>query len=236
MNNKFLKMAFAGVVLGVSGFVNAGLITISGYDIENASVSGTGGWGHTYNGTITPTSGSEVDYSGGSGTLNDGVIGTSMGTDQLFNYPADYSPIITIYLDGFYFLNNLLISGGNMGDNFIPGVLIGLDVKINSINESFVTASQGLANSVGIPVDDFVNFSGSTLDGLRTNKIILSNFVSTYDPSYPNVFSIAEITIDGTIDGTIDRTFSTSVPEPSTLAIFALGLMGLASRRFMKKS
>jgi hypothetical protein len=26
------------------------------------------------------------------------------------------------------------------------------------------------------------------------------------------------------------------VPEPSTLAIFALGLMGLASRRFMKKS
>jgi len=27
-----------------------------------------------------------------------------------------------------------------------------------------------------------------------------------------------------------------SVPEPSTLAIFALGLMGLASRRFMKKS
>lgn len=28
----------------------------------------------------------------------------------------------------------------------------------------------------------------------------------------------------------------TAVPEPSTLAIFALGLMGLASRRFMKQS
>jgi hypothetical protein len=27
---------------------------------------------------------------------------------------------------------------------------------------------------------------------------------------------------------------TTSVPEPSTLAIFALGLMGLASRRFKK--
>tara|TARA_B110000503_G_scaffold56880_1_gene91053 strand:+ start:723 stop:1196 length:474 start_codon:yes stop_codon:yes gene_type:complete len=29
---------------------------------------------------------------------------------------------------------------------------------------------------------------------------------------------------------------STSVPEPSTLAIFALGLMGLASRRFKKQA
>jgi hypothetical protein len=28
---------------------------------------------------------------------------------------------------------------------------------------------------------------------------------------------------------------TTSVPEPSTLAIFALGIMGLASRKFKKK-
>ena len=28
---------------------------------------------------------------------------------------------------------------------------------------------------------------------------------------------------------------STEVPEPSTLAVFALGLMGLAARRFKKK-
>jgi len=33
-----------------------------------------------------------------------------------------------------------------------------------------------------------------------------------------------------------DSSNSTSVPEPSTLAIFALGIMGLASRRFKKKS
>ena len=29
---------------------------------------------------------------------------------------------------------------------------------------------------------------------------------------------------------------STEVPEPSTLAIFALGMIGLASRRFKKQS
>ncbi len=32
------------------------------------------------------------------------------------------------------------------------------------------------------------------------------------------------------------RQAATSVPEPSTLVIFALGLMGLASRRLSKKS
>ena len=32
------------------------------------------------------------------------------------------------------------------------------------------------------------------------------------------------------------QTTSTSVPEPSTIAIFALGMIGLASRRFKKKS
>ena len=32
------------------------------------------------------------------------------------------------------------------------------------------------------------------------------------------------------------NTSPTSIPEPSTLAIFALGMMGLVTRRFKKKS
>jgi hypothetical protein len=34
----------------------------------------------------------------------------------------------------------------------------------------------------------------------------------------------------------VDGGAATAVPEPSTLAIFALGIMGLASRRFKKQS
>ena len=37
------------------------------------------------------------------------------------------------------------------------------------------------------------------------------------------------------IQGTSQDVF-TDVPEPSTLAIFALGIMGLASRKFKKQS
>lgn len=46
-------------------------------------------------------------------------------------------------------------------------------------------------------------------------------------------------TIDGTGAGTVNQSqvsVTQSVPEPSTLAIFALGIMGLASRRFKKSS
>jgi hypothetical protein len=44
---------------------------------------------------------------------------------------------------------------------------------------------------------------------------------------------------DGVYDGAAEMEFwgnVTDVPEPSTLAIFALGMIGLASRRFKKKS
>jgi len=41
---------------------------------------------------------------------------------------------------------------------------------------------------------------------------------------------------DGDYDDIIIAMRATSVPEPSTLAIFALGMMGLASRRFKKQA
>ena len=76
--------------------------------------------------------------------------------------------------------------------------------------------------------------------------------VDTFSPlngfySLLSAVNLAGITIDslhidmGTaiagpvhIDSIVLETYSTSVPEPSTLAIFALGLIGLSSRRFNK--
>ncbi|WP_293750339.1 PEP-CTERM sorting domain-containing protein [uncultured Paraglaciecola sp.] len=54
-----------------------------------------------------------------------------------------------------------------------------------------------------------------------------------------NVYAPADRDRDianATLIGAWEVIGATDVPEPSTLAIFALGLMGLASRRFMKKS
>src|SRR4051812_21231599 len=76
-------------------------VAIVRYDITNAIVSGSGGWAHVYTGTITPTSGPETNYPvanyrGGGGTLNDGVIGTSVLDTQLFDVGA--RTVITLHL------------------------------------------------------------------------------------------------------------------------------------------
>jgi hypothetical protein len=70
------------------------------------------------------------------------------------------------------------------------------------------------------------------------------NSFTSYDSAYTvfetrgsEVISIGlrdvQISSDCTTTGSC---FTTSVPEPTTLAIFALGMIGLASRRFKKQS
>lgn len=216
-----MKMHTTGaLLLLMSCAANAVPIAITGYDIDHTYVSGTGGWYHDYSGAITPLSGDLADYSGGSGTLNDGVIGTSHLDTQLFNFPSDSSPTITLYLDNFYTISSLLIYGGNFIDvNSIPGELSGLDVTINSIKESFVTVAQGQTDGTRY-ADDGVSFGGSSLDGLVTNHVVLSGFVSPWGGS--NTFSIAEIELDGDL---------ACVPEPSTLFLLGLGLAGVGLSR-----
>ena len=81
----------------------AATVFISSYNITDAALSGYGGgWSHTYNGTITPGgsfvgaggTGTAATYTGGSGTLNDGVIAYSVTDNQLFD-AAVLNPVIT---------------------------------------------------------------------------------------------------------------------------------------------
>lgn len=208
----------------MSTMVNASPITITSYDIDNANLSGTGAWTHTYSGTITPTSTSIANYSGGTGTLNDGVISSSVLNTQLFNYPTDSLPAITLNFDAFYSINNLLISGGNFLGNAIPGNITSLDITINSITENFSTASTGLTLG-NRSADDFIDLSGSSLFNLSTNSILLSGFISSGFNGIQNTFSITEINLDGK---------TASVPEPASLGLLVLGFIGLVFSRRKK--
>ncbi|PHS06950.1 MAG: hypothetical protein COA78_13835 [Blastopirellula sp.] len=222
-----IQIVIACLAVMFTGIVSAGPVIITSYDIEGANISGAGGWGHTYTGTITPIGGGFANYSGGSGTLNNGTVETTPQTTHIFNYPSDSSPVITLNFDDFYSLNSLLISGGDFSGNSLPGILFELDITIGSTTETFSTIGQGFSASSGF-ADDFVDLTGSSLNGLVTNQLTLSNFKSSYLDT--NGFSIAEITLDGTTEVT---------PEPTSLAIFGIGALcmgaGAARRRRKEK-
>ncbi|MEH2005290.1 hypothetical protein [Nostoc sp.] len=73
---------------------NAATVKISSYDVTNTHLSGFGGWNHNYNGTINSNGNGTYNYSDGSGTLNDGLIGTDLGNTHLF-FKSDNSTIST---------------------------------------------------------------------------------------------------------------------------------------------
>jgi hypothetical protein len=199
-----------------------------------------GFFGHTnsYNGTITDTgltastafgSGAMVNYSGGTGTPTDGNISGGSQDTQFFTISSDPEggpvPVgltITLFLDGFYKLNTLEFYSANNTTSCLPGQLSGVDIEVfdqTTVSFSPITPF-GLLNSQGIPVNDRVTFLGSSIDGLETDRIILSNFSSTGN----DIFIITEILADGE--------FIKGLPAPGQLAVFCAALAFFGARRF----
>jgi hypothetical protein len=189
--------------------------TLVGYDVYNTPPSGFGGWSNYYNGTITPAGGGLYDYTGASsGTLNDGIDGSSVYNSQLFE-TSDNASIVG-YLDSSYDLTDIDLFEFN-NNNYIPGSLTGADVTIDG-DTQYISASAPDGNNTQI-----LDLTGSGLDLLSTTGFTLSGF--TVDNQYGDYFTISEIDLNGAPS-------SGSAPDSaSTCALLAAGLLGLAALR-----
>ena len=235
MKFKFLKAAILGITVTLSNFASAGLITGTftggdageGLDFDGnfeyaVNVRGNGG-GTIGDANFTNDSASGVTVTAARQILSwHGANYGNTANDNALEYVMQsirWSPrgtdVLTVALD------NLTI-----GNNYSLQLLFA---------ESCCTRGFDIFAENLMIVDDFSPYA---LQG-STNNTTKGAFVR-YD------FIAADTTLNIAMGGsapysdnnpilnglTLENT--TSVPEPSTLAIFALGMIGLASRRFKK--
>ncbi len=208
-----MKRFSVGVLLGVFvlgvGVASAIPVGVSSYNVDNTKLSGYGSWFHTYDGTMT-LDGATYDYTGGSGTLNDGVIGPDHRNTHYFDN-LDF-PAVRVFLDALCTVDVIELYSYVTSTNWIPGNITGVDITIGALTQSFATVGFGPINANGYPAHERVDLTGSPLGALWTDQVIFSNFVV----AGRNDFGISEITLDGEI-----------IPEPVTLTLLGSSLIAL---------
>lgn len=228
MNLKLLKASIAGLAISVSSFANAGLLNVLYTDSSlgnadaNAIVAAQGG-------TATEIS------STGFNTLSSAELGAydllvvGWHGDGTFNF--DWETVLLPFIQ----------AGG--------GLIFEAPASIGDLtNTGFVITEQNSSNNLAA----YDGFFGDA--AFINTHMAITDLSSDWDCHLDNSFGNCNLATAsfgsgraiiggydsffheaGTSDYIINQanwvTSGTAVPEPSTLAIFALGIMGLASRR-----
>jgi len=201
-----------GIMYGLNGSILYTIDPITGLSNSNLVLS-------QWTSGLAFDSSSSLLYSSVSGqifTINPitGVVSTVGGTGY-----GEW--IIDISFDS---LNNLFGVG-------INGGLYSIDKHTGNASQLFSnvtanTVSSGASGFTAFAINDLNQFYGLTIYGDRLVEINTATGTSTI---------IADLSsYDTDIRGMTFRNSTTPVPEPSTLAIFALGIIGISLRRFKK--
>ena len=229
-----LKAALAGLVLSVTSIANAGLIDLSSW---TATSGGTWNVDAGNTSVYQTTNGNPTFFLSDTNYINtqfDGTFGVTPGWDDdyigfVFGYNNSNDYLLFDWkqadqgaANSGFTLSRITGSNVNLWDH------TGADISVLASN---YTGNNGWVDGVTYNFTlDFTTTSIS-IDMDNANIFDIAGTFNTGKFGFYN-YSQAGVRYTGfeeTVSPSID------VPEPSTLAIFALGIMGLAARRFKKQ-
>jgi hypothetical protein len=228
MKFNILNTVVAGLIVLVSGAANAGIINWTdvqnstdfndvldlGTTVEAINATNTNSGSVTVNGVEFDNSTVLLSKGGFVGALN----GASTSDESYDNFLNSFD-----YGNGSD-LTTLTIGGGNLIEGASYSIQLWLTDLRPKSREMYFDDSNGNSS--------VLNASGSGL-----GQYVIGEFTATGDTQELSLDALnsANAHITG-YQIRLSDVSATSVSEPSTLGIIALGLMGFASRRFKKKS
>lgn len=216
---------YAILVVGLSAAAWAAPLTPASYGMRNGDGTATGGsfnyWDKEYTGSGSTTTDGAL-LSGGLGNLTDGVIATqnwnsvenTAGTGPYVGWrTAGGLPVITFNFAGTRTFSSMVLY---LDDSETGGVNLPASarVQVGAYDNTFAIGPQPGTAPKAITLN---------LPGVTGSSLILTlNFGTPGGYSTDWIF-MSEVTFDGREDST--------VPEPSTLGLFAAGALALAVLR-----
>ncbi len=216
-------MLLVGLALGLSSFANAGLITINSTDT---------GW-YASNGSHSP--GNNNYYVHGSvndffifdlASISENIVSATLRIWNPNNgfTSDDISEIFQIWDVDTNIASIVAGTGGVAAYNdFMSGVKYSETTVNLASNGSYVE----------------LNLNSSALAAMNSASGLFAfggTLSTSRDGGYDRLFGYTGFGAGGVNAVHLELNTTVDVPEPSTLAIFALGMIGLASRRFKKQS
>lgn len=227
MINKFLKIALTGLVLSSSVFSHAGLIPVGIQNNTSVNSILDDGWSYLYRENSGATS-YISDVFGGLSS-DDWII--VAGIRNFDDVVLAHAAITWGEFSTYTALNVTHTFNGS--DWYYNGYSMGFTAVGDGINQTTADTSAFVNGNMGLSIH--TNYD----NGSHTNTSGPSQSSSIVPTRFGSGYRMGSVTM-GNSSSEYDFAFFVEnvneVPEPSTLAIFALGMIGLASRRFKKQS
>lgn len=261
MKNKFLNTTAAGLIIAVSSLLssaaNAGIIKVNDSDFNSGAGNIT--FSEFALNTINPTY-NYNDYGGliGNPTVNFGgwftgqVLSATPGADcpgAAASACIVGAPTGSLSLDANSTQTSIVSDGGNPTSPVLSGSpLFNGGIAVLFSNDQYgVGFDGGFFNAIGSTAITAFARDGSLLGSVANTQTGIEFLGLVSDDNTARIagvfldlvgaepagFAIDNIRFGSVSDLNID-TDNTSVPEPSSFAIFALGMMGFVSRRLKK--